>query len=119
MGYRVLSLDRNFVAVQSGIEVRGEQRGAAVADYDEDGRVDLAIAQSRGATRLFKNESPQRWLRVKLRGPTHNPRGIGSAVRIGDGVAWGPGRELHGGGGYGSQEFDPFLYKTLSWPSLG
>src|SRR5512138_1625053 len=37
---------------QSGIEVYGEQRGAAVADYDADGRADLMVAQNGAATKL-------------------------------------------------------------------
>src|SRR5438105_4889616 len=37
---------------ESGIKVYGEQRGAAVADFDGDGRVDLAVTQNGAATSL-------------------------------------------------------------------
>jgi len=33
---------------KSGILVYGEQRGAALCDFDEDGRVDLAVTRRRG-----------------------------------------------------------------------
>ncbi|HEY6229600.1 MAG TPA: VCBS repeat-containing protein, partial [Verrucomicrobiae bacterium] len=37
---------------ESGIAVYGEQRGAALCDFDRDGRVDLAVTQNAGATKL-------------------------------------------------------------------
>jgi enediyne biosynthesis protein E4 len=40
---------------KSGVMVYGEQRGAAVADFDGDGRVDLVVTQNAAETRLFKN----------------------------------------------------------------
>src|SRR3970282_307448 len=39
----------------SGISVLGDQRGAAAADYDGDGRVDLAVSQNGAATTLWHN----------------------------------------------------------------
>ena len=53
----------------SGIKVYGEQRGCALADYDGDGRVDLAVTQNNGQTRLFHNVTAKPGLRVKLAGP--------------------------------------------------
>ena len=44
-----------LTASASGIRIWGEQRGCAVADFDGDGRVDLAVAQNAGATKLFRN----------------------------------------------------------------
>jgi hypothetical protein len=89
---------------ESGIQVYGEQRGAALADFDEDGRVDLAVAQNGAATRLFRNQAARPGLRVRLRGPPGNPAGIGAIIQIGSGGGWGPAREIHGGSGYGSQD---------------
>ncbi|MCE2423158.1 MAG: VCBS repeat-containing protein [Gemmatimonadetes bacterium] len=40
---------------ESGLIAYGDQRGAAVADYDRDGRLDLVIAQHGGETKLFRN----------------------------------------------------------------
>jgi hypothetical protein len=89
---------------QSGIKVYGEQRAAATADFDEDGRVDLVVGQNGAQTRLFRNVGAKPGLRVRLVGPEANPRGIGSVVRLKFGNRYGPAREIHGGSGYLSQD---------------
>jgi hypothetical protein len=88
----------------SGIKVYGEQRGAAAADFDEDGRVDLVVGQNGGATRLLRNATAKPGLRVRLAGPAGNPRGIGAVVRLKFGERYGPAREVHAGSGYLSQD---------------
>ena len=48
----------NFAAVPasgSGIALYGEQRGVTAADFNNDGRADLAVGQRGAATRLFIN----------------------------------------------------------------
>src|SRR3989449_11510678 len=52
----------------SGIMVYGDQRGAAFADYDGDGRTDLVVSQNGGETKLYHNEHARPGLRVRLRG---------------------------------------------------
>ncbi len=89
---------------ESGIMVYGEQRGAAVADFDGDGRVDLVVTQNAAETRLFKNLKAKPGLRVRLKGPAGNPWGIGAQIRLKHGDRLGPVREVHGGGGYWSQD---------------
>ncbi len=96
-----------FTAVfskESGIEVYGEQRGAAAADFDGDGRVDLAITQNGAATKLFRNLSAKAGVRIRLRGPPENPTGAGAVVRFKNGGWLGPAREIHSGSGYCSQD---------------
>lgn len=44
----------------SGIEIFGEGRGCAAADFDGDGRVDLAIGQNGAQTKLFRNVTAKR-----------------------------------------------------------
>jgi hypothetical protein len=51
---------------ESGVRVDGEQRGAALADFDHDGRVDLVVTQNAAATRLFRNQLETRGLRVRF-----------------------------------------------------
>ena len=51
---------------RSGLVVYGDQRGAAFADFDGDGRTDLAVSQNGGATRLFQNRGAKPGLRVRL-----------------------------------------------------
>ena len=91
-------------SVRSGIRIYGDQRGAALADYDGDGRTDLAVAQNGAATKLYRNVGGRRGLRVRLAGPAGNPDAIGAVIRVvyADGV--GPAREVHGGSGYWSMD---------------
>jgi len=97
-----------FTAVparESGLVVEGEGRGAALSDFDHDGRLDLAVGQNRGPTRLYHNERAQPGLRVRLAGSGNNPEAIGARVQVvyRDGTR-GPAHELHSGAGYWSQD---------------
>ena len=97
----------HFDAVQgqvSGLTIYGEGRGAAVCDFDEDGRVDLAVGQNGTETRLFHNAGARPGLRVRLQGPAGNPQGIGALMRLKFGTSDGPARALHSGSGYWSQD---------------
>lgn len=94
---------RAVPAAESGIRVYGEQRGAALADYDGDGRVDLVVTQSGATTRLFRNLGGHPGLRVRLAGPPGNPSGIGTVLRLASGERLGPAREVQAGSGYWSQ----------------
>jgi enediyne biosynthesis protein E4 len=87
----------------SGIKVYEEQRGCALADYDGDGRVDLAVTQNNGQTRLFHNVTGTPGLRVKLAGPAGNPDGVGAVLRLDYGGRLGPAREVQAGSGFWSQ----------------
>lgn len=88
---------------ESGVFVYGEQRGAAIADFNADGRIDFVVAQNAASTRVFQNVKARPGLRVRLLGPKGNRFGIGSRLRMGDGRIWGPGRLVGGGSGYWSQ----------------
>jgi enediyne biosynthesis protein E4 len=90
-------------AEQSGVRVYGEQRGAAVCDYDGDGRVDLAVAQNAAPLKLFHNDQARPGLRVRLKGPPGNPAAFGATLRVITGERRGPVREVQGGSGYLSQ----------------
>jgi hypothetical protein len=95
---------RSLGAAQSGIAIYGEQRGAAVADFDNDGRPDLAVGQNAAATSLYRNASGKEELRVRLRGTSGNPSAIGAMLRLGKGKEFGPACEIHAGSGYLSQD---------------
>ena len=76
--------DGTFTAIDasaSGIRVEGEARGAILADFDHDGRVDLVVAQNDGPTKIFQNRLAQPGLRVALDGAAKNPAGIGARLR--------------------------------------
>ena len=89
---------------ESGVKIYGEQRGAAVADFNEDGRVDLVVTQNGAPTRLFQNITGKPGLRVRLAGSPGNPTGVGAALRLKYGARLGPSREIHAGSGYWSQD---------------
>ncbi len=88
----------------SGVRVYGDQRGAALADYDGDGRVDLVVSQNGAPARLFRNVGAAPGLRVRLRGPPANPDAIGAAVRVVYADGLGPLREVRAGSGYWSHD---------------
>ena len=89
---------------ESGLRILGEQRGAAAADFDHDGRTDLVVTQNGAATRLFRNSNARAGLRIRMIGPPGNPEGIGAVVRLQSDGFTGPARELHAGTGVGSQD---------------
>src|SRR5437016_6885497 len=97
----------NFSAVagqESGVKVYGEQRGAALCDYDGDGRIDLVVSQKGAETKLFHNTRAKPGLRVRLKGPSGNRAGVGAQIGLhSDGEA-APVREVHAGWGYWTQE---------------
>ena len=106
----------NFTCVpgqESGIKVYGEQRGCALCDYDQDGRVDLVVTQNGGETKLFHNTKARPGLRVRIKGPPGDPAGVGARLRLVFGNHEGPMREIHDGSGYWSQ--DAFV-QVLSTP---
>ncbi len=89
----------------SGISIPGEQRGAAVGDFDHDGRPDLVVTQNGAPTRLYRNQGGRPGLRLHLHGPPRNPDALGAVVRAeyADGGI-GPAREIRAGSGYWSQD---------------
>jgi hypothetical protein len=103
---------RALSAARSGIQVPGDQRGAAHADFDGDGRLDLAVSQNAAATRLFRNREARPGLRVRLVGPAGNLDGIGAQVRVVFGTRMGPVREVQAGSGYWSQNGAVQLFGT-------
>ena len=60
-------------------------RGAAYADFDRDGDLDILIAQNHGPAVLLRNDGGNRnhWLNVRLAGTKANRDGIGAVVRVG------------------------------------
>lgn len=63
-------------------------RGAAVADLDSDGDLDVVLTQTGAAPLVLRNElvngpgQAPRWLRVALKQPGNNPRAIGARVTL-------------------------------------
>ena len=59
-------------------------RGAAYADFDHDGDLDVLISTNNGPAVLLRNDGANRnhWLCVRLRGARSNRDGIGAVVRV-------------------------------------
>jgi len=58
-------------------------RGAAYADIDNDGDLDLLMTVNGGAARLFRNDSGiNKSLRIRLAGERSNRNGIGAVVKV-------------------------------------
>jgi hypothetical protein len=102
---------------ESGIKIYGEQRGAAVADYDHDGRPDLVVTQNGAPTVLLHNTGGKPGLRVRLKGPPGNPVALGAMIRLKFGARFGPAREIHGGSGYWSEDSPVQVLATPETPT--
>ncbi|MFI5357781.1 MAG: CRTAC1 family protein, partial [Opitutales bacterium] len=108
-------------------DVKSVGRGAAFADYDNDGKIDVFIVNLGAPAYLLHNVSPgaNHWISVKLTGRKCNRDGIGAQVEV---VAGGvrQQRERVAGSGYLSQD-DPRVHFglgsaakvdkiTVTWP---
>jgi hypothetical protein len=80
-------------------------RGAAYADYDHDGDLDVLVTANNGPARLLRNDggNRNRWLRVALVGTRSNRNGIGAKVQAMIGENPGPQAYVKTGSSYCSQ----------------
>jgi len=71
------------VAAEWGLDFVGVSYGAALADFDGDGDLDLALASLEDPVRLYRNESTAGHLvKIRLKGAKRNSHGIGAKVTI-------------------------------------
>ncbi|MBT5705232.1 MAG: VCBS repeat-containing protein [Verrucomicrobia bacterium] len=89
---------------ESGIRLYGEQRALSLADFNHDGRTDIAITENHGPLHLLQNVNSQPGLRVRLIGTKNNPDAIGATMRLGNTQVLGPVTEVKVGTGYWSQD---------------
>jgi hypothetical protein len=103
-------------------------RGAAYADYDLDGDLDILITTNGGPAYLYRNDGGNRnnFLRIKTRGSRSNRDGIGAVVRLrsASGSQW---QSVHSGSSYCSQSELPLTFGLgrdarvdlleIDWPS--
>jgi len=90
-------------AARHGVDSILDGRGVAVADFDDDGRLDLFVANANAPPHLWRNVSPAaHWVELVLEGRRSNRDAIGAVVRLTAG-----GRErasfVNGGNGFAGQ----------------
>ena len=105
-------------------------RGAAYADFDHDGDLDVLISTNHGPAYLYRNDGGNKnnWLAVKLEGTKSNRSAVGAVVRIesAGGRQW---QTVHSGSSYCSQSDLTLTFGlgadvavtrlTVEWPSGG
>jgi hypothetical protein len=104
-------------------------RGAAIADYENDGRVDIAVNVNGGKALLLRNVVPNgnHWLETRLRGSRGNRDGVGARVTVTTGEGRGQSCLVTAGGSYlsmnslrchfGLGRWDVVKNVRVSWPS--
>ena len=121
------------VSIASGVTDTGQGRGLLTLDYDNDGDLDVVIANYAAAPILYRNDggNDANWLRVKTEGVVSNRDGIGALITVipnlneaDDFQIW----EVSAGGSYLSQNetaahfglwdfAGPIDLVTVQWPS--
>lgn len=112
----------------SGLAVPHDARGVAVADYDQDGWLDLAVGVSTGPLHLFHNMgvAGRRSLLLRLRGDGANPDAVGARITVALPRGEATVREVRAGGGFLSEDgavqvigvgaVEGDLTVTVRWP---
>ncbi len=92
-------------AETAGVASMDRSRGAALADFDGDGRLDLLVSNRRAPLELYRNETADagNWLRVDLHQPGGNRDAIGAQVVVRSEVGDQTLQRVVGGGHAGGQ----------------
>ena len=105
--------DGTFVetALEAGVATLERSRGAALADFDGDGRLDIVVVNRSAPMELWQNVTADvgNWLAIELRQPAPNTHAVGAWVEVRlDGAV--VARELTVGGGHASGQALPLHF---------
>jgi len=95
------------VSVEAGVASMARGRGGAVADFNGDGRLDLAVVNRKAPLEVWQNATPGgNWLAIALHQTAPNTQAIGAFVEVdtGDRLLV---REITVGGGHAGGQSGP------------
>jgi hypothetical protein len=71
-------------AGKHGLDSNLDGRGVAIADFDNDGRLDIFVANANAEAKLYRNTMPpgSHWVEFSLQGTKSNKSAVGAQVRL-------------------------------------
>ena len=70
------------VSVDFGFDAKINSNGAAYADFDNDGDLDLVLNNQSDKASIYRNNTEANYITIRLEGPKHNIKGIGAKVQV-------------------------------------
>jgi len=70
------------VSVDFGFDAKINSNGAAYADFDNDGDLDLVLNNQSDKASIYRNNTEANYIAIRLEGPEYNIKGIGGKVEV-------------------------------------